>query len=129
MIAEIKSDDRLVALLVDTADIEDGTHPVRDSKESLQMLMMKRQKGHVFAKHTHAVIDRATHTLQEAIVVTKGKVLVTVCKRDGADVGAYEVGAGQCLYLIDGGYKIEVLEEAHFYEFKNGPHLDDKVLL
>lgn len=129
MITEIKLEDKLIALLVDNRDIEDGTHPLTNSAWSLQMLMMKRKVGHVFAKHTHAVIDRSTSSLQEAVIVTKGKLSVTVCDRSGENVGVYEVSSGQCLFLVDGGYKIEVLEDTTFYEFKNGPHSEDKVLL
>lgn len=129
MIKEIRHKDELIALLVDNADIEDGTHPITESPAPLQALMMSRKKGHVFAKHTHAVIPRTTESLQEVIVITEGKVLVTVCLRDGQDIGAYEVSAGQFLFLVNGGYTIEVLEDARFYEFKNGPHLDDKVNL
>lgn len=129
MINKITSGEKLVALLVGTSDIEDGTHPITDSAYALQMLMMRRPKGHVFAKHTHAVLERHTNLLQEAIVVLKGTVKVIVCLRDGTDIGAYEVSAGQCLMLVDGGYTIEVLDDAVFFEFKNGPHLDDKVLL
>ena len=119
----------MIALLVDNSDIEDGTHPITDSLWSLQLLMMRRKPGHVFAKHTHATISRSTPDLQEAVVVTMGKLLITVCDKSGKDIGAYEVSSGQCLFLVDGGYKIEVLEEAAFYEFKNGPHQDDKILL
>lgn len=129
MIKEIKADDELIALLIDNADIEEGTRPITESAWSLQMLMMKRPKGHVFAKHTHALMDRSTRLLQEAIVVTTGKILVTVCDREGTDISDHEVSSGQCLFLVNGGYKIEVVEDATFYEFKNGPHEDDKVLL
>lgn len=129
MIKEIKCNDKLIALLIDNADIEDGTHPITESAWPLQMLMMKRPKGHTFAKHTHVVMERSTPALQEVIVINKGKVLVTVCDREGNDVGDYEVSSGQCLFLVNGGYKIEVIEDAMFYEFKNGPHEDDKILL
>lgn len=129
MITEIKSKDKLIALLVGNVGIEDGTHPVTKSAWSLQLLMMRRKKGHIFAKHTHKILDRVTTNLQEAIVVNEGKLLITVCDRKGEDIGTYEVLSGQCLFLVDGGYKIEVLEDAAFYEFKNGPHEDDKILL
>lgn len=130
MITRITSDDTLVALLADSTDITDGTHPITDSLWALQLLMMKRGTGHVFVKHTHAAVHRSTSDLQEAIVVNQGKLLITVCDRNGRDIGAYEVSPGQCLFLVDGGYEIRVLEDATFYEFKNGPHKeDDKVLL
>ena len=129
MIQKILYKDTLIALHVGNADIEEGTHPISDSAWPLQALMMSRSKGHVFSKHTHAVIDRETQSLQEVIVITHGKLLVTVCTREGETVGDYEVAAGEFLFLVDAGYEITVLEDARFYEFKNGPHLDDKVLL
>lgn len=129
MIKEIKQGDKLIALHVSSHDIQDGTHPITPSEWPLQALMMKRSVGHVFAKHTHKVMDRSTASLQETVVVTKGRLKVTVCTREGVDVGDYEVAAGEFLFLVDGGYLLEVLEDVEFYEFKNGPHSDDKVLL
>lgn len=129
MITHITSGATLVALHISNADIEDGTHPITESAWPLQMLMMKRNAGHIFAKHTHQVIERPTSWLQEAVVVTKGALRVTVCTRAGEDIGEYLIKTGECLFLVDGGYKIEVTEDAAFYEFKNGPHSDDKVML
>lgn len=129
MIKEIRHDGELIALFIDNADSIEGTHPITESAYPLQALMMSRNPGHVFAKHTHKASQRTTESLQEVIVLTQGKVRVTVCLRSGEEVGAYEVSAGQCLFLVNGGYAIEVLEEARFYEFKNGPHLDDKLPL
>lgn len=129
MITRIEANGALIALHIGTDDIAEGTHPITDPSYALQMLMMKRGAGHVFAKHTHTSLDRSTSLLQEAIVVTKGKVRVTVCLRNGTDIGAYDIVAGECLMLVDGGYTIEVLEDTIFYEFKNGPFKEDKVLL
>ncbi len=126
MISRIEHEGELIALHVGIADIEDGTHPITPSEWPLQALMMKRPKGHVFAKHTHEILPRTTATLQETIVVTSGKVLVTVCTREGKDIGGHEISSGQMLFLVNGGYTIEVVEDATFFEFKNGPHLDDK---
>jgi len=130
MIKEIKKNDKLIALFVDNSELlEDGTFPVTNPMFSLQLIMMKRKKGHVFDKHTHEKNERKIENLQEAIVVNKGKLLIKVCDRDGSDVGSYEVSSGQCLFMVDGGYEIEVLEDTLFYEFKNGPYIEDKVLL
>ena len=129
MITEIKQGDALIALYINNSDIADGTHPITPSEWPLQALMMKRPVGHVFVKHTHAILERHTIALQETIVVTKGKLRVTVCNRKGKDVVTQNVASGECLLLVNGGYKIEVLEDGSFYEFKNGPHLDDKILL
>lgn len=129
MIRQISYNGALVALWISSSDIPEGTHPITDSSWPLQALMMSRKRGHVFAKHTHAKNQRSTGLLSETIVVTKGKVLVTVTTREGVEVEKCEVSSGECLLLVNGGYMIEVLDDAAFYEFKNGPHLDDKVLL
>lgn len=129
MIKEIHSGDRLAALFISNKDIEPGTHPITDSANALQALMMHRPAGHVFAKHTHDIRSRATDLLQEVIVVTEGSVLVTVCDREGNDIVEQLVSAGECLYVVEGGFRIDVVEDARFYEFKNGPHEEDKILL
>jgi hypothetical protein len=129
MIKEIRLKDRLLGLHIGLADKEDGTHPVTDSKYALQLLMMKRKAGHIFAKHTHKIIPRTVPTMQESIVVTKGKLLATVCDRDGGEAGSYEIVAGECLFILEGGFGLKVLDDVEFFEFKNGPHEDDKILL
>lgn len=129
MIERILKEDELIALRFDNRKSEPGTHPLTDPLWSLQALMMRRPAGHVFSKHTHATMDRSTMTLQEAIVVTEGEVRIEVCTRSGETVGTYNVTAGQCLYLVNGGYEITVTKDAAFYEFKNGPYFEDKVNL
>jgi len=129
MIMKIMAGDEMIAFLADASDVQEGTHPLTDPAWPLQMLMMKRGKGHVFVKHTHTPIPRSVPRMQEVIVVTKGKLLCTICDVQGTDIGSYEVSAGQCIFSARCGIKVEVLEDTEFYEFKNGPHVEDKVLL
>ena len=129
MIKEFRSGKNVIALLIDASDAEDETRPLTHPSWPLQALMIKRLKGHVFAKHAHKDIPRASTSLQEAIVVQKGKLAITICERNGTDVADVEVRAGQVLFLVNGGYRVEVVEDVLFYEFKNGPHVDDKVML
>lgn len=127
MVSEIRSKDELIALLIDHDGVGDGTHPITDPTWPLQALIMQRPKGHVFTKHTHKDMERTVATLQEAVLVTKGKLGVTVCDKSGNDLGRYDVAEGQCLFLVNGGYKLEVLDDVRFFEFKNGPYADDKL--
>jgi len=129
MIKEIKLKDKLLALHISLIDKDDGTHPVTDSAYALQLLMMKRKAGHVFAKHTHKIISRTVPTMQESIVVIKGILLANVCDREGNEAGEYEISAGECLFVVEGGFGLKVLKDTEFFEFKNGPHEDDKILL
>lgn len=129
MIKEIKKGNNIIALLIDHAGMGDVTQPITDPAGALQILAMKRNSGHEFDKHTHKIMERSNNDLQEAIVVTKGKLLINICDRNGNDVDNVEVSAGQCLFLANGGFGIEVLEDSEFFEFKNGPHTEDKILL
>jgi oxalate decarboxylase/phosphoglucose isomerase-like protein (cupin superfamily) len=117
----------LVALHI-THDVV-GTKPASEDSWPLQLLLIQREAGSTFQKHIHTKMERTTGALQEGLVVIEGRIRATLCTRDGVDVGTLEVRAGECLFLVDGGWAIEVLEGARMYEFKNGPYLDDKVML
>lgn len=106
-----------------------GTQPASQDSWPLQLLLIQRQAGSIFQKHIHTKIERTTSMLQEGLVVTEGRIRAVLCSRDGSEVETLEVQAGECLFLVDGGWTIEVLESARMYEFKNGPYLDDKVML
>lgn len=129
MINKIEHNNKVVALLIDHSNTEEGTHPITDPRGALQLLMMKRKAGHSFDKHTHEIMERSSSELQEAIIVTKGKLRINLCDREGKDITSVEVSSGQCIFFITGGFGIDVLEDAEFFEFKNGPHTEDKILL
>ncbi|MDP3900882.1 MAG: hypothetical protein Q8Q38_00870 [bacterium] len=125
---KIFKDDKLIAIVFEKFE-SDGTVPQTEGEYPLQLLMMRHPKGKVFDAHTHEPRDRATTFLQEAIVVVKGKLKADILTRNGEFVSQITLSPGQCVFLVDGAYKIEVLEDVEFYEFKNGPFLEDKVLL
>ena len=129
MIRELKVGTQVVALLLDTVDIDFGAYPVSDQSAPLQAVMMKRETGYVVSKHAHRTMERVTHARQKAIVVVAGEMLVTVCTTVGVDAHPVMLKAGQCLYLVQGGYKIEMQTDCKFFEFKNGPHIEDKIAL
>ena len=124
----ITKDGKIIAILFEAFEKE-GTHPQTDPGFPLQLLMMKYPKGKVFDAHTHEPKERKTDFLQEAIVVTKGKLKVKVLTRTGEFVSEVTVSQGQCIFSVDGGCEVEVLEDAELYEFKTGPFIEDKVML
>ena len=127
MMSELKVGERLVALLLDLSDLDSGVSAISDTEWPLQVMMMKRKEGYIVEKHAHKNMERTTHARQKAIVVIKGEMSVVVCDEEGTDGEECMVSAGQCLYLVDGGYRIEMKKDCAFYEFKNGPHLEDKI--
>ena len=129
MIKEIRSGETLCALHIAHDASVVGTVPITASDFPLQLLLIQRETGSVFAKHIHKKLERTTNALQESLVVLEGLIRIHICTREGVAVETIEVGTGECFFLVDGGFEIEVVKPTRMYEFKNGPYLDDKVML
>lgn len=129
MRTEIKSGAEIFAVLVDLESIQEGTFPATDPLGTIQLLLMKRTKGHVVAKHTHKKITKTTQQPQEAIVVIKGAIEASIFDEHGDLIENKKVTAGQCLLILRGGHEVRVIEDALMYAFKDGPFLDDKIAL
>lgn len=129
MITEIKSGGEIFAVIADLESIQEGTSPVTDPAWSIQLLLMKRKKDHVVAKHTHKKITKTTEQPQEAIVVIKGVIEASIFDGKGDLIEKKNVTAGQCLLLVQGGHEVRIIEDALMYAFKDGPFVDDTILL
>ena len=119
----------LIALVVDATTHDDGVLTMSDIAWPLQAVLMARKSGYVVAKHTHKPLNRETQRVGKAVVVMSGRLRVTFCDYFGEVIEIHEIGSNSCVLLVEGGYTIEVLDDARFFEFKNGPFQDDKVLL
>lgn len=129
MTQEISSEGTVFALIADTSDIAEGVYPLTDSTQSLQVLMRKHTLGYVAPKHIHKEVMRSTVQINEALLVISGELTARIGDMDGKDIGTYIVSAGQCLLMLKGTHEVVVTKDAVVYEFKNGPFIDDKVLL
>ncbi len=129
MITEIKSGNKVFALVIDLSSVKEGTFPVTDPSWPLQLLLMKRKRGHVVAKHMHKKIRKVTKQPQEAVVVVKGAIEASIFDRKGKIIAKKNVSSGQCLLIVDGAHEIKIIKDALIYAFKDGPYVDDKVFL
>lgn len=129
MITEIKTGDIVLALIIDISSIKEGTFPVTDSSWSLQLLLMRRKRGHVVVKHMHKKIQKISNQPQEAIVVVRGAIEASIFDRMGKIIAKRKISTGQCLLLVDGGHEIKILKNALIYAFKDGPYVEDKIFL
>lgn len=129
MITEIKSEKKVFALIADFKDLGEGTFPITNPRCTLQMLMMKRNKGYVVKKHMHKKIPKHTKQPQEAVVLIKGELDAVMFNRKGKIIGQSKVKAGQCLFIFDGGLEVKITKKCLLFEFKNGPYIEDKVWL
>lgn len=129
MITEIKSKNRIFALLVDHSLVKEGAFPVTDPSWPLQLLLMKRKRGYVVSKHMHKKMRKITRQPQEAIVVVRGTIKASIFDRKGKLLARKNISSGQCLLLVDGGHEVKITKNALIYAFKDGPYVDDKISL
>ena len=114
-----------------------GSVPITDEKEPLQLVGLRHLKGLHLKPHFHAPKKRVTHRLQEAFVVREGRVKIDLygsLDKEGRRVSRKKfksiiIKKGEVFLLFNGGYGIHILEDAELFEFKNGPFLEDKVLI
>lgn len=129
MTQEISSEGTVFALIADTSDIAEGVYPLTDPMFSLQVMSRKHMAGYIAPKHTHKEVLRSSVQVNEALVVMSGEITARIGDMEGKDIGTYTISVGQCLLMLKGTHEIIVTKDALLYEFKNGPFVDDKVLL
>jgi hypothetical protein len=129
MITEIKSGNRIFAVVFDLSSSKEGAFPVTDPSWPLQLLLMKRKQGHVILKHMHKKIRKISKQPQEALVVMKGALRASIFDRKGKLLAKKNISAGQCLLMVDGAHEVKITKNALIYAFKDGPYVDDKIFL
>lgn len=107
-----------------------GSVPITDPKELVQLVGLKHPKGAYLKAHAHKPRRRVTQRLQEGLVVRKGKIKIDLYAPESREkCKSITLKAGEMFLLLNGGYGIHVLEDAELFEFKNGPFLEDKILI
>lgn len=124
---DIKYKDKLVAIFL--GKFPKGSIPQTGGQESLQLVTLKHPKGRYLLAHTHKPTPRKTTKMQECIVVKKGKIKVDLYGPDKKMFKKITMKVGDLLILLNGGYGIHILEDAEMIELKNGPFVEDKVLI
>ncbi len=121
---KILLNEKLVAVRVH--DFPDGTNPVSSPDGALQLMTMKRPKGHIAKAHRHIPKERTTKTLQECLIVVKGKIRYDLFDETGKCFKEVEVGKGEAMLILGVAHAVHFLEDSLVYELKNGPFIDDK---
>ena len=129
MVIEIKSKNKIFALVIDLSSVKEGTFPVTDPSWPLQLLLMKRKRGHVVAKHVYKKIRKISKQPQEALVVMKGSLEARIFDNKGIFIAKKRISAGQCVFFVDGGHEVKMTKNTLIYTFKDGPHVENKIFL
>lgn len=119
--------DTLIAIRMKT--IASGSVPITDGSEPLQLVTLKHPKGAYLKAHLHTPKKRQTETLQECLIVRKGKIKIDLYTPQRVFFKYVYLGVGEVLILVQGGYGIHILKDSELIEVKNGPFIEDKVLI
>ena len=108
---------------------KNGAIPLTDPLEPLQVLVHKRQKGKHTPAHMHTPKERITQKLQECLVVMKGKIRIDFYGLDKKFFKSIYLSAGEIVIFMNGGHAVHLLQDSEIVEVKNGPFVEDKVLI
>lgn len=106
-----------------------GTLPLTEPSEPLQILTHKREAGNKTLAHYHLPKRRTTQTLQECLMVIKGKIKVDLFGTNKKKIKSVYLSAGDIIIFMAGGHAVHILENTEFIEIKNGPFIEDKVMI
>ena len=107
--------------------LKKGTNPISDENATLQVMSLNFKKGHDVSAHFHEPVQRVTQTLQECIVVLRGKVRVDLYGNGKKVLKKVTIKAGEAFVTMSGGHSVHFLEDSEILETKNGPFVYDKI--
>ncbi len=109
--------------------LKNGAIPLTESGEPLQVLSHKRKAGKKTPAHFHLPKRRVTQTLQECLVIIKGRIKVDLYGTHKKKIKSIYLTNGDIVIFMGGGHAVHILEDTEFIEVKNGPFVEDKVLI
>ena len=109
--------------------IRQGSIPITKDHESVQIVTLSHPKGTYLKAHMHKPTERRTNKLQECLIVKKGRIKIDLYSPDNELFKDIELDEGEVFLLTNGGYGIHLLEDSELIEMKNGPFIEDKVLI
>jgi hypothetical protein len=129
----ITHDDQLLAIIIRAdAKPEKKYNFITEQQNPLQLGVSKYEGGELIASHAHLRTEVTVPSGQEFILVTAGKLRVTLYDATTrAPLAVKDLSAGDMILLISGGHGFEVLEACQIVEVKQGPYLSkekDKVV-
>lgn len=106
-----------------------GAIPLTSPNEPLQLLVHKRPAGKYTPAHFHTPKKRVTEKLQECLVVMKGRIKIDLYGPDKKKFKHLYLSVGAVIILMNGGHSVHLLQDSEIIEIKNGPFVEDKVLI
>ena len=126
-IYSVKEPEKVLHILFSSKDIPlqgDNLKRVEfnSPEDNLQAMACSVPKGHIVKPHKHNPIERITKITNEMIMITSGIIELTIYDIDTSILKTCILRTGDCAMIINGGHRLKVIEEASFFELKNGPY-------
>lgn len=109
--------------------LKKGITPLSNPYEPLQLVLHKRSSGEYTKPHSHAPKRRVTEKLQECLVVIKGKIKIDFYTSEKRKFKSIFLLPGETVVFMSGGHGVHILKDSEIIEIKNGPFIEDKVLI
>ncbi|OGH11566.1 MAG: hypothetical protein A3B38_02030 [Candidatus Levybacteria bacterium RIFCSPLOWO2_01_FULL_36_13] len=109
--------------------IKNGVMSFTEPSEPIQLVTHKRSLGEYTKAHLHSPKKRTTNKLQECLVLIKGKIKIDLYNSEKKYFKSIFISAGEAVIFVSGGHGVHILEDSEIIEIKNGPFIEDKVLI
>ena len=118
-----------VLIAIRVKRLKNGIIPLTESNEPLQVLAHKRGTGKITPAHFHLPKKRETQTLQECLIMIRGKIKVDLFGTHKEKIKSLYLSTGDVVIFMNGGHAVHILADTEFIEVKNGPYMEDKVMI
>jgi hypothetical protein len=126
-VEKIISNNTVIAIRI--KKLKNGVISLTDPNEPLQLVTHKRSSGECTKAHIHVPKRRITEKLQECLVVIKGKIKIDFYTPKKKYFKSIYLSAGETIIFMNGGHGVHILKDSEIIEIKNGPFIEDKILL
>jgi len=122
MIEEIKHEDLLLGVILrGSTQIDHGAKFYTPNNLNFQLAQMKHKAGYQIVPHLHKNFQRVITGTTEALIVKSGKIKVNFYDLNKQYLKNAEIAGGDIIMLFQGGHGFEIIDDAEFYEIKQGP--------
>jgi len=123
MIEQIIHRDKLLAVIIRSTFAAEGVCFCTPNDFSQQLAYMHHPEGKTIQAHVHNPVAREVLLTQEVLFIKKGKLRVDIYDESKQYLESKVLQAGDIILLAAGGHGFEVLENAKFFEVKQGPFI------
>jgi hypothetical protein len=122
----VKNKNNILAIIIRDSFSKEGIEFFTPDDYSQQVGYMKRPKGYCIKPHIHYQIPRTVSTLQEVLLIKKGKVRVDFYDAKKEYLISEILLKGDLIILVSCGHGFSMLEESEIIEVKQGPYMEEK---